>query len=172
MTITYGITKEWWGPLPADAAERKKLPITTGVLDYFPDAIAAVAAVSRLGNEQHNPGQPLHWAREKSTDHADCIARHLLERGTLDADGARHSAKLAWRALALLQLEIEAGWAAMNEESQTPGAKLGPLEICGIPRNCPSCGGWTVLVRSDETTAMKILYRYVCAQKRTTACLS
>jgi hypothetical protein len=93
--------------LPADAKERKDLPIARGVLDYFPDAIAAVANVSRLGNEQHNPGQPLHWSREKSTDHADCIARHLIERGLIDVDGARHSAKMAWRALALLQTEIE-----------------------------------------------------------------
>lgn len=94
--------------LPTDSKERKRTPITTGVLDYFPDAIAEVARVSFVGNEQHNPGEPLHWAREKSTDHADCIARHLLERGRLDSDGTRHSAKLAWRALALLQLEIEA----------------------------------------------------------------
>lgn len=94
--------------LPRDSKERKQTPVTTGVLDYFPDAIAEVARVSFVGNQQHNPGEPLHWAREKSTDHADCIVRHLLERGTFDADGMRHSAKLAWRALALLQLEIEA----------------------------------------------------------------
>jgi hypothetical protein len=93
--------------LPSDAKKRKDIPIARGVLDYFPDAVAAVAEVSRLGNEQHNPGQPLHWSREKSADHADCIARHLIERGTVDADGARHSAKLAWRALALLQTELE-----------------------------------------------------------------
>lgn len=93
--------------LPQDASERKSLPVTTGVLDYFPDAIAAVAAVSKAGNDQHNPGQPLHWAKEKSTDHADCIVRHLIERGTIDSDGQRHSAKVAWRALALLQTEIE-----------------------------------------------------------------
>ena len=95
-------------PLPTESQARKDLPICRGVLDYFPDAMAAVAEVSRIGNDQHNPGQPLHWAREKSGDHADCIARHLIERGTLDSDGTRHSAKLAWRALALLQLEIEA----------------------------------------------------------------
>jgi hypothetical protein len=51
----------------------------------------------------------MHWAREKSTDHADCIGRHLIERGTVDTDGVRHSTKVAWRAFALLQLEIEAG---------------------------------------------------------------
>lgn len=93
--------------LPADSAERKLLPIATGVLDYFPLAIAEVARVSRAGNEQHNPGQPLHWDRSKSQDHADCAARHLIDRGTFDTDGMRHSAKLAWRALAALQLELE-----------------------------------------------------------------
>ncbi len=93
--------------LPKEAKDRKALPMTTGVLDYFPDALAAVAEVSRIGNDQHNPGEPLHWSKEKSADHADCITRHLIERGTYDSDGTRHSAKLAWRALALLQTEIE-----------------------------------------------------------------
>jgi hypothetical protein len=94
--------------LPTDKAARKAIPIATGCLDYFPDAIAAVADLSRVGNDQHNPGQPLHWSRGKSDDHPDCLVRHLLERGTIDTDGVRHSAKVAWRALAILQLEIEA----------------------------------------------------------------
>lgn len=89
------------------AAERKAQPICSGVLDYFPDALMEVARVSKVGNDQHNPGQPLHWAKEKSTDEADALLRHLLDRGTLDTDGMRHSAKVAWRALALLQREID-----------------------------------------------------------------
>ena len=87
--------------------ERKACPIARGVLDYFPDAIASVANTSLVGNEQHNPGTPMHWDRDKSTDHADCIARHLLDRGKFDSDGVRHSSKIAWRALAMLQEEIE-----------------------------------------------------------------
>lgn len=87
--------------------DRKNRPIARGVLDYFPDALAEVAYVSKVGNDQHNPGQPMHWAKEKSTDHADCIIRHLIDRGKFDKDGMRHSAKVAWRALALLQIEIE-----------------------------------------------------------------
>lgn len=94
--------------LPTDPKARKDTPMARGLLDYFPLALAAVAELSRVGNEQHNPGQPMHWAREKSTDHADCIVRHLVERGTLDTDGKRHATKVAWRALALLQLELEA----------------------------------------------------------------
>jgi hypothetical protein len=93
--------------LSTDAKERKNTPIATGVLDYFPLALAEIARVSKLGNDQHNPGQPLHWSKGKSTDHADSLIRHFLERGTLDADGARHTAKVAWRALALLQTELE-----------------------------------------------------------------
>lgn len=94
--------------LPSDATERKNLPLYSGFMKYFPDAMAAVAKVSKLGNDQHNPGEPLHWSREKSSDHEDCLARHLLGLGTLDDDGQLHSAKLAWRAMALLQLECEA----------------------------------------------------------------
>ena len=94
--------------LPDDAASRKEIPITTGLLDYFPAACAEVAKVSKAGNEQHNPGQPLNWAREKSRDQSDTIVRHLMQRGTIDSDGTRHSAKMAWRALALLQEELEA----------------------------------------------------------------
>jgi len=91
----------------SEAAARKALPITSGVLDYFPDALLEVARCSKVGNDQHNPGQPLHWAKEKSTDEADALVRHLLDRGKIDTDGVRHSAKVAWRALALLQREIE-----------------------------------------------------------------
>jgi hypothetical protein len=90
-----------------DSNKRKELPIATGVIDYFPDALAAVAEVSFIGNQKHNPGEPLHWDRSKSTDEADALMRHFTERGSLDSDGARHSAKVAWRALALLQKEIE-----------------------------------------------------------------
>lgn len=92
----------------ASPAQRKEYPIFSGVLAYFPDAIAEVARVSKIGNDQHNPGEPLHWARGKSMDQEDCLVRHLLERGTIDKDGVRHSAKVAWRALAMLQLELEA----------------------------------------------------------------
>jgi hypothetical protein len=94
--------------LPADAAARKGIPVMTGVIDYFPAAIAEVAKLSKVGNDQHNPGEPLHWARQKSTDQADTIVRHLMQRGTVDIDGVRHSTKAAWRALALLQEELEA----------------------------------------------------------------
>ena len=93
--------------LPTDAASRKKIPLGSGVFDYFPAALIEIAKVSFEGNEQHNPGQPLHWARGKSTDHADTMLRHFLERGTVDTDGSRHSAKMVWRALALLQMELE-----------------------------------------------------------------
>jgi hypothetical protein len=89
-------------------AERKERPVYSGVLRYFPLALMEVARTSYLGNEQHNPGQPLHWDRSKSTDEADALVRHLLQAGEVDTDGVRHSAKVAWRALALLEKELEA----------------------------------------------------------------
>ena len=94
--------------LPTDAKQRKDVPIYSGVLQYFPNALAAVAACSKAGNDQHNPGKPLHWDRSKSGDELDALTRHLMEAGTVDTDGIRHSAKVAWRALANLEKELEA----------------------------------------------------------------
>lgn len=93
--------------LPSDPVQRKNLPIATGVIDYFPLALTEVAKCSKQGNDQHNPGQPLHWDKAKSTDHADCLLRHFIDRGKIDLTGIRESARMAWRALALLQIELE-----------------------------------------------------------------
>ncbi len=87
--------------------ERKQMPVYSGVLKYFPDAIREVAKVSWAGNQQHHPDKPLHWDRAKSSDELDALARHLIEAGTIDTDGQLHSAKVAWRALAFLQKELE-----------------------------------------------------------------
>lgn len=107
--------------LPTTSAGRKAIPLTTGVLDYFPAALVEVAKVSKAGNDKHNPGQPLHHSRSKSTDHADSIARHLLERGGVDPDtGVLHSAELAWRALALLQQELEDAGAPLARGARLP----------------------------------------------------
>ena len=93
--------------LPTNAQERKDTPIFAGVLKYFPLALAEVAKCSKAGNDQHNPGLPLQWTRSKSGDELDALTRHLLEAGTIDTDGIRHSAKVAWRALANLEKELE-----------------------------------------------------------------
>lgn len=97
---------------PAASAARKGMPLFQGCLMYFPDALLAVAEHSRKANDKHNPGEPLHWSKDKSKDHADCVARHLIDIGpTWDAVdpefGSLHATALAWRALALLQTVIE-----------------------------------------------------------------
>jgi hypothetical protein len=96
--------------LPTDDKSRKALPIFTGPLMYFPDALLELAAVCKAGNEQHSPGEPLHWAREKSVDQLNTALRHMMDHGTgtrVDVDGRYHLAKAAWRLLAELQLSIE-----------------------------------------------------------------
>ncbi len=98
--------------LPTDDKARKALPIWDGVVLYFPDALRAVAEVSVAGNAQHNAGQKLHWAREKSTDQMNTAFRHMLDHGTgtvKDTDGTYHLAKAIWRLCAELQLTIERG---------------------------------------------------------------
>ena len=88
-----------------DAAKRKATPVYSGFLAYFPDAIAEVARLSMDGNEQHNPGSPLHWDRSKSGDELDSLARHLLDNAK--AESIVHLAAVAWRAMAQLQKAIE-----------------------------------------------------------------
>jgi hypothetical protein len=80
--------------LPADAAERKEIPVYSGCVKYFGLALAAVARLSKRGNDQHNPGTPLHWDRSKSGDELDAMMRHVI-----DGDWTQ----VAWRALANLQ---------------------------------------------------------------------
>jgi hypothetical protein len=93
----------------SESERRKATPIFSGVMRYFPDALAAVARLSKAGNDKHNPGEPLHWSRGKSTDHGDCIARHQITFDQIDEEtGEFHAVAVAWRALAQLQLLEEA----------------------------------------------------------------
>ncbi len=106
-----------------DSKARKNEPIYSGVLRYFPDALAAVSRVSKVGNDKHNPGEPLHWSREKSNDHMDCVARHIITPDEIDPDsGELHLAHAAWRILAALQL---------LEEKRLAGAGIKPFSGIG-----------------------------------------
>ena len=97
---------------------RKKIPVFSGVLKYFPLALQEISKVSLAGHEQHKPGKPLHWDRTKSGDELDALTRHLLDAGKFDTDGQRHSAKLAWRALANLEKELEVASRAKGQKSK------------------------------------------------------
>ena len=116
-----GALPGWSGPLPdgpqpglkqslldgMTSAQRKEYPITTGCLDYFRDALLYISHVSYKGNQKHNPGEPLHWARGKSTDEPDALGRHLVAREIVDDNGLLEAGEMAWRALALLQKLLE-----------------------------------------------------------------
>jgi len=108
------------GSLTSDAQGRTEYPMADGLLDYFPNALAEVARLSHVATQQHHPGEPMHWARGKSTDHRNKIMRHLVDTGKLDDKGMRHSAMVAWRALALLQEELEANGAPLSRASRLP----------------------------------------------------
>lgn len=122
--------------LSTDSNERKEIPMFRGCLAYFPAALAGVARISNEGNKKHNPGEEMHHARGKSSDHADCIVRHLMDAADLRAQWVRQAEaevdpafaqkllqevnQLAWRALALSQeLHEQYGAAPL-----APGAKL------------------------------------------------
>ena len=87
------------------AQERKKIPVYSGFVKYFPNAMKDVAVCSRIANEQHHAGETLHWDMDKSTDELDAMMRHLIDHISepIDDDGIRHITKVAWRAMAMLE---------------------------------------------------------------------
>ena len=101
--------------IPSYAKRRKATPVFSGVLKYFPDALKEVSKASKAGNNQHHPDKPLHWDKTKSNDNEDALVRHLIDHGQmlehnqypLDDDGVLHLTKVAWRALAALQIFME-----------------------------------------------------------------
>lgn len=97
--------------LPDDSKVREQYPLYDGLFAYFPAALLEVSRWSGVGNAKHNPGEPLHWSREKSTDHENKILRHLLDARQTDEHGFVEAVALAWRALALCQTILEErGW--------------------------------------------------------------
>jgi hypothetical protein len=140
-----------------DAAERKMFKVFTVLCHYFPKAIREVTRVC-VGNAQHNPGEPLHWARGKSMDQMNALFHHMVDHElgevfdktdspeVLAAVGGKplySMAKGAWRALAELELAIEReeAKAAPNigvefvnrHEFRLPAdASLVPICQCGV----------------------------------------
>lgn len=86
-----------------------KMPVWRGVLNYFPRALGAVAAVSAFGADKYS------WNGWRSVPDAraryfDALGRHLLAdtQEAFDAEsGLPHLAHAAWCLLALLQMELE-----------------------------------------------------------------
>ena len=105
----YKLDGELEEPKKAVTEDRKGMPVYSGVLTYFPDALKEVSKCSLAGQKQHNHGDKLYWDKSKSTDNADALVRHLIDHNTnpMDDDGILHLAKVAWRALATLQIYLD-----------------------------------------------------------------
>lgn len=98
--------------LPTNPQERKDIPVYNGFVRYFPDAIAAIAQLSLIANEQHSPGTEMHWDKDASKDELDALMRHLLENNhelSRDREGVLHMVKVGWRAMANLQRLADSG---------------------------------------------------------------
>lgn len=97
------------GAIVFGGESRKDMPVYTGVLKYFPKALKYVSKVSKAGNDQHHSDKPLHWDKGKSFDHEDALVRHLIDHSQepIDDDGMLHLGKVAWRALAALEIYLD-----------------------------------------------------------------
>jgi hypothetical protein len=102
--------------MSVDSAVRKLMPVATGCMRYFPDALLLVSWASRAANDKHRPGLPLAWDKSLSADEKDAEARHMLDafRGLPPDPGLEelgdlgHLASKAWRALGDLQRACDA----------------------------------------------------------------
>ena len=93
--------------LPTEDAERKQIRMYTCFVKYFPLAMAEVAKLSKIANEQHNPGATPHWDMSKSKEELDSMMNHIVDIACgveVDvADRQLHRTKIAWRAMANLE---------------------------------------------------------------------
>ena len=143
--------------LPKDYQARKALPMYDFLTGYFPDAIVEIVKVAVAGNVQHNPGEPLHWAREKSTDQMNTAMRHIFDHGmgnvydqeppeilaAIGGESTMHLAKAAWRLMAQIQLICEARQQGSNPVpvAAVPGAPAQqPEQIPAALKECSMCG--------------------------------
>ena len=131
--------------IPTDSTARKNAPVYSGFMAYFPDAMVEVARLSKAGNDKHNPNQPLHWSRDKSSDHGDCILRHQLEFDKVDPeDGYYHAVKVAWRAMAQLQVLLEAADAEAKDGWHLDGDGFTVRDLSAWGSDRPLVGTYTV----------------------------
>lgn len=145
--------------LPKDDYDRKQIPIYGGFLAYFPDAIVAVAKLSKRGNDQHNPGKPMFWDRSKSKDERESMTRHLLALAAATSvdEELEEATAVAWRAMANLQ--------KLCEKLKTQNPKNGNRETDQWPTQIDKHGypvDKSNVVLDDNT----ILYTYTSAHSR------
>ena len=77
-------------------------------VSYFPDALVVAGRLCVASNEKHNPGEPVHWAKEKSNDHWGSWGRHTSNLRTVDPEsGMLHDISWLWRTCAINQTRID-----------------------------------------------------------------
>lgn len=94
-------------------ADSGKPPLTMGVLNYFPNALLAVAGVSAYGAKKYELDlADKNWMLVPSglARYSDALGRHLVLEAigpTDEESGLYHDAMAAWNALARLELRIK-----------------------------------------------------------------
>lgn len=100
----------------------KSARLFTGCIGYFPNALAALGRWSERANQKHNPGEPMHWAFNKSTDHLDAALSHLSQGERVDPEtGELHLVNALWRVAAALET-------LLIRQGATPGVNVRGVE--------------------------------------------
>lgn len=82
-----------------------KAPVVRGVIQYFPNALSAVAEVSAFGAKKYDWGN-WRFVAEGFDRYTDALGRHIASESREDCDqesGLPHAAHAAWNALARLE---------------------------------------------------------------------
>jgi hypothetical protein len=148
--------------LPTNDSERKNLPIFAMIARYFPKALREVTRVCVANNVRYNPDRKpadINWARGKSKDQLGSLFRHMLE---YEVDGLVFEelppevqaacgegfervyvlAEAAWRALAALELCIEAHEVPMGTLERSEAPRVCSVTFTQAPRfgcECVTC---------------------------------
>lgn len=86
-----------------------KAPVFRGLLNYFPRACLAVAAVSAAGAQKY-AWKGWETVPDGINRYSDALGRHVVNEqieGPYDPDGFLHAAQIAWNAMARLELILK-----------------------------------------------------------------
>lgn len=117
---------------PGFKDDRAKPKVWQGIIRYFPLAIREVSHLSELGSYKYTWGGWAH-VEDGRTRYSDALGRHLVDEcldanGIDPSDGIYHDVKIAWNALARLEIRLRARREAQDKSQGPEAPKEVPLD--------------------------------------------
>jgi hypothetical protein len=153
-----------------------KVPVYQGCLMYFPRALQAVSQVSEYGTKKYDvPFTTQGWRLVPADELRDALVRHILDRvidgdvNSVDGD-LLHQAQVAWEALAVLEVMLEANAKAKSDNPiyAVPGglafaaerSKPGDIHVYdpnGVPKPVTGAGAGEAAQAVDRASGSRLI---------------